>query len=476
MKLALTFLTVFSLSTFIYAQDADSLKTKPNKKPKTGYNLGILPTISYNSDLGFQYGAAIELYNYGDGALSPNYYERYKIEYSRFTRGSGINNFSYETTKLIPGHQIFFDINYLPDSQYDFLGANGYEAIYNQDWEDSKSKLFYKNNTNRLKIKADIINPITDKWNWTAGFEFYVFDISTVDVDKYNKGRDENEQMPSSEQLPGLWDRYVRWGLIDANQVKGGSFLGLKLGLMFDTRDNWANPNKGIWTEAILITIPGFIGNIEEGHVKLNFTHRQYFTISPNRLTFAYRLSYDGVIAGQQPYYAANVMYPIIQKGAAYEGIGGRRTLRGVKRNRVTGNGYFFGNAEFRFRLFDFELFNQNFQIASNIFIDAGRVVQAMDIEGLKNKVESEKGLLTDKTVWGQYAIGWDYDSDGNLVANDDTEADYFNFGAEKMHYSFGVGLKLVMNNNFVVSADYGKAFDPQDGLPGLYIGMDYNF
>jgi len=477
MKKILLLATVFIFAlNFSFAQQNDSLEVKPAKKVKTGYNFGGLPTISFNSDLGFQYGAAVELYNYGDGAIYPNYYERYKIEYSRFTRGSGISNFSYETTKLIPGHQIFFDINYLPDSQYDFLGANGYESVYNESWERSKSRLFYKNETNRLKVKADIINPINEKWSWTAGLEFYLFDISKVDVDKYNDGREESEKVPSTEQMPGLWDRYVKWGLIEKDQVSGGSFLGLKLGMMFDTRDNWANPNKGIWTEAILITVPGFIGNIGEGHVKLNFTHRQYFTILPRRLTFAYRLSYDGVIAGNQPYYAANVMYPIIQKGATYEGLGGRRSLRGVKRNRITGNGYVFGNAEFRIRLYDFVLFNQDFQIASNLFLDAGRVVQPVDIESLKNKVETEKAPLTDETYWKQYAIGWDLDADNNLVPNGDTEADYFNFGAEKMHYSYGIGLKLVMNNNFVVSADYGRAVDPQDGLPGVYIGMDYNF
>ena len=474
-KLTLIFSFIFISMTFLNAQELDSLNIKEAKKPKTGYNFGILPTISYNSDLGFQYGAAIELYNYGDGALSPNYYERYKIEYSRFTRGSGINNFSYESTKLIPGHQIFFDINYLPDSQYDFLGANGYEAVYNHEWDNSKSKMFYKNNTNRLKIKADIINPLSNNWNWIAGLEYYWFDINPVDVSKYNDGRDENDMVPSNEILPGLWDRYVKWGLIDSEQVKGGSFLGLKLGMMYDSRDNWANPNKGIWTEAILIPVPGFIGNIEQGHVKLNITHRQYFTVLKNRLTFAYRISYDGVIAGNQPYYAANIMYPIIQKGATYEGLGGRRSLRGVKRNRITGNGYVFGNAEFRLRLFNFDLFNQDFQIASNFFLDGGKVVQPIDIENKKNKIESEKYPFTDKR-WGQYAIGWELDDTATLVPNSDTEADYFNFGAEKMHYSYGIGLKLVMNNNFVISADWGKAFDPQDGLPGVYVGMDYNF
>ena len=61
---------------------------------KTGWNFGALPTITFDSDLGFQYGALIDLVNYGDGSRYPNYDHHFYFEVSRFTKGSGINRFT----------------------------------------------------------------------------------------------------------------------------------------------------------------------------------------------------------------------------------------------------------------------------------------------------------------------------------------------------------------------------------------------
>ena len=40
---------------------------------KTGWNFGALPAVTYNTDLGFQYGALVNLFDYGDGSTFPNY-------------------------------------------------------------------------------------------------------------------------------------------------------------------------------------------------------------------------------------------------------------------------------------------------------------------------------------------------------------------------------------------------------------------
>ena len=53
---------------------------------------------------------------------------------------------------------------------------------------------------------------------------------------------------------------------------------------------------------------------------------------------------------------------------------------------------------------------------------------------------------------------------------------DYFNYGAEKLHTSYGAGLRLVMNYNFVMAIDYGIATNSQDGDSGIYIGLNYLF
>jgi hypothetical protein len=52
----------------------------------------------------------------------------------------------------------------------------------------------------------------------------------------------------------------------------------------------------------------------------------------------------------------------------------------------------------------------------------------------------------------------------------------YFDLNAEKMHFSYGAGLRVVMNQNFIIAVDYGMAADKRDGDSGLYIGLNYLF
>ena len=463
---------IFITFQFLHAQN-DTPEELPTKK---GWSFGILPAITYNTDLGFQYGGLIDLYNYGDGTLYPKYYERYYLEISRYTKGSGINNFSYESNKLIPGNTILFDINYQPDEQFDFLGVNGYESVYNPDWEELgneayKSKMFYKNQTKRLKIKLDIVHPINEKWNWLVGLEYYHYNVNSLDVAKYNDNRDEDEKIPAIDAMPGLWDRYVEWGLIEANNAKGGSFLGIKSGIIFDTRDNWTNASKGVWSEAVLVWVPDFIGNSNSSYLKLNLTHRQYFTMVKDKVTFAYRVGYTGNIFGDEPYFSLPIMYSAMLKGSVEDGLGGRKTLRGIRRNRVIGDGEAYANGEFRYKFVKFNWFNQHWYVATNIFLDAGKVVQLLPLKNKVLEINQEKPL-SDYSEWGQYAIG--FDADGN--PNGDTLDDYFNFGGEKLHASYGIGLRISMNENFVVGIDYGRAMNSQDGDSGLYIGLNYIF
>ena len=43
-------------------------------------------------------------------------------------------------------------------------------------------------------------------------------------------------------------------------------------------------------------------------------------------------------------------------------------------------------------------------------------------------------------------------------------------------HGTYGAGIRLAMNQNFVISLDYGMAMNKQDGDSGLYIGLNYLF
>ena len=79
------------------AQDEATGQDKSTDKTKTGWNLGPLPVVAYDSDVGFKYGAALKFYYYGDGSVYPKYRHYMGFEWSRTTKGSGINQFLYDS-------------------------------------------------------------------------------------------------------------------------------------------------------------------------------------------------------------------------------------------------------------------------------------------------------------------------------------------------------------------------------------------
>ena len=54
---------------------ADTVTKEPASKKeivKTGYNFGPLPAIAFDADKGFQLGALLNIYDFGDGSTYPN--------------------------------------------------------------------------------------------------------------------------------------------------------------------------------------------------------------------------------------------------------------------------------------------------------------------------------------------------------------------------------------------------------------------
>ena len=153
MKKLVLFSIIILQSLFVAAQGAD--------EPKTGWKFGgALPTITFDTDLGFQYGALVNIYDYDDGSTYPDYRQSLYFEVSRFTQGSGINRFFMDSYKIIPGLQTSLDISYLSDQSYDFYGFNGYDAVVNSSYFDEEStdyqsRTFYKYDRKLFRLKLD---------------------------------------------------------------------------------------------------------------------------------------------------------------------------------------------------------------------------------------------------------------------------------------------------------------------------------
>jgi outer membrane protein assembly factor BamA len=440
---------VFLLSVFVLSVSAQE------KKVKTGWNFGgALPAVTFDSDLGFQYGALAEFFNYGNPSVYPDFLDHTYTEISRYTKGSGIYRFMFESNHLVPGVQWISDLSYLPNQAATFYGYNGYESVYNKDWMDDKSadyrtRMFYRFQKNQFRFKNDFQGKLSgDHLKWSAGFAFQDFTTNSVNIDKLNKGK--KDKLPSVDSVPGLFERYQALGIIPADEAKGGWINTIKVGVTWDSRDNKANPMKGIWTEIGIEVAPKFMGN-NWGFSKLYIIHRQYFTLVEKDLSFAYRLGYQATISGHVPYFDQTEVITSRLTGATSEGLGGSKTLRGILLDRVVGDAFFMGNVELRWKPVYFKLFKQECYLGLNGFYDFGMVTKDIKLP------DNLKSTFNEKYPAENYS-------------------DYFKTGPDKLHMSTGISVMLVMNQNFVVAIDCGKALNVQDGNIGFSIGLNYLF
>ncbi len=434
-KTVLIVLFAFGLIN-VFGQEED----KKTENVKTGFSMGAIPVIAYNSDEGLKYGALANIYLYGDGSRYPKYDHSIYMEWSRTTKGGGVNRITYDSDRLIPNIRTTADIAFLTEKALDFYGFNGYKSLYNPNFADSTSdeyisSLYYRLERKQLRLQFDFQGDIIEqKLRWLAGFAYYGIDIASIDRENYT---DEPTLIPTGTQL--LYDKYVNWGVIPENQALGGDVSFFKFGAVFDTRDNEPNPNKGMWSEALFLVAPSFIGN-DDNFTKIMLSHRQYFTLVPNRLTFAYRASYQAKLSGTMPFYMQSFEF---NSKSTNEGLGGSKNLRGILRNRIIGDGYTFANAEFRWKALNTKVFGQNFYIGLSSFLDAGRIIDPfnMDLSGVPN----------------------------NELAN-------FYVDDENWHLTLGAGIRFALNDNFIIAVDYGTALDERDGTSGLYIGLNWLF
>ena len=70
---------------------------------KTGFSFTPIPALSYSSDLGFQLGAILDAYWFGDGSTYPKYRHKLTAEACYYTKGSGIYYLFYDSEYLIRG-------------------------------------------------------------------------------------------------------------------------------------------------------------------------------------------------------------------------------------------------------------------------------------------------------------------------------------------------------------------------------------
>ncbi|MGM0530119.1 MAG: Omp85 family outer membrane protein [Bacteroidota bacterium] len=417
------------------------------REVKKGWTFGALPAIAYDTDRGFKYGGLVNFFNYGDGNTYPEYLQSIYLEWSRTTKGSGINQLRFDTERLtnnIPV-RLTVDLSYFTEKSMDFYGFNGYESGYRPEFEDDNSgdyisRMFYRYERNLFHFSAIFQNQISNSnLKWLAGIENFTHKLQDFDFNRYNEGN-ENNQLKDTITL---FELYENWGLISHEEADGGMVNYLKAGMIYDTRDQKANPMKGMWSEVLFSAAPAFLWNNENQYLKLSFIHRQYLTLIPEDLNLAFRLGYQGTILGKAPFYMQSYLMSSYTESVNVEGLGGQKSLRGILRNRILGDDIAYSNLELRWKFWRMNLFKQNIYIAWSAFWDNGMVVDPISIN---------KDMLPPEAL-GKH---------------------FLSTGEKGVHSSVGTGIHLALNNNFILAVDYGKALDKRDGTDGLYIGLNF--
>jgi len=448
-----------------------SLSAQEEKEMKTGWSFGVLPTATYSVDNGFQAGAFGDVYYYGDGKTYPDPLHKISWEGSYFTHSHRMRLYlAYDSKYLIPNMRVNASVTYMTDPLYSLWGFNGAAATQNYDvWGNRNMSIpesltnpttltnvnYYGMSRNMLRILANFQGRITDNLNWAAGVNFWNWKLG----DMKDNGVKVDDATRYYNTNSTLYKFLVNNNVITDAEKDGGTALELNAGLVYDTRDMEAAPNKGIWAEAYLN------GNVlNNAYLKACAYFRHYISIPidfipAGRPVFAYRLAWQQTIAGETPFYMIQNNPLLVQRNMISEGFGSSNTIRGLRENRILAEGMAWVNAELRVKLVKFTLANQYFYIAVNPFFDAGIITKPYKADALA-KLAAPDGKV--------------YDPAFNALIGDTTPI----YDPGKMNYlvySGGAGLKIAMNQNFIVSADFAKCFT--EGMDaGLWIGIGINY
>lgn len=443
-----------------------------DKQVKTGWVFSGLPAVSFSSDLGFQYGAFGHTYFYGDGSTYPKYLHDIGWELSHFTKGRTRAYLSYDSSSVIPGLRLNGSVTYMNDPMYGFYGFNGGAQLFNSEIASNQAYAssildgtipvgnvanytlmgispsaqavnYFGMKRDMIRVLADIQGTITPSLRWAAGVSFWNFAMGDF-ADKF--GYDQNST---------LYRHYQNAGVIKAAEANGGSRIEMKAGVVYDTRDFEAAPNKGTWLEVYANGSPDLFGD-GFNYLKLSAHLRQYYTLpiswKGGGMVFAYHVAYQGTVAGETPFYIQQNVTTLVLRQMISEGMGSSNTIRGLHANRMIGDGYAWANAELRVKLVSFKALGQFFYVGLNPFFDCGSIVQTYRADEMMNLPE----------IIAKYGTG----ADAKAAFVKDATA---------LQESAGLGVKIAWNENFIVSAEFAKTFNEGMG-PGTWVSIGTNY
>jgi hypothetical protein len=364
------------------------------RSKREGWFVTGIPIIGGDSDKGFTYGAAVQIFDNGsrdDPLFRTNPY-RYKL---RIVGQNTTNNRGRLTATLDAPNagdspwSLRAGIGFLSEPSENYFGL-GEEAM--SRLLPPKSARYYEYDSRQVGISGaveydtfgGIVRPL-------VGVTF-----SHIDVEDYQ----------TSEGLPNkLFE--------DCHPASGEPILGcdggwdnfLKLGLTWDTLDFAPDPSAGVLAQIATEWSTRALGSdYDYGRVTLSFQGYRNLAADPARVILAARFVYS-MQFGNVPFFSEK---QIAFNQGDHSGLGGYRTLRGFDSDRFVGRNAAFGNLELRWSIAEWTAWRQNFRPMLVPFVDGGRVFDRFENTSLRDWRFAVGGGL--RVAWNlSTIIGFDY-------------------------------------------------------------------
>lgn len=167
------------------------------------------------------------------------------------------------------------------------------------------------------------------------------------------------------QDLQGAGGEWVQ-RVLESGRDPHATFDG-QIGLVWDQRDDQADPTKGFFHEASIRG--GLVTGKPFGYAGFHGELRFYAPIADRMFTLATRLVVD-VLAGRPPLYELSE-YGGLKRADSH---GGQKGIRGLATWRHHGKIKMFGTAELRARFVEFTLWKRRASIGMVAFADVGRL------------------------------------------------------------------------------------------------------
>lgn len=366
---------------------------------RSGFEWGGLPAINFDSDEGFGYGVITELYHYGDAGFTPYVWT---LQPTVFLTTEGRRDLYafFDAPHLLPrGWRLTAFVGTEKQIATPYYGI-GNESVHERtlEAEGGPNPFFYRFGRTRNSATFALQRDLRADLRILLGGGLKRTEI--VSVPEGNGTTLYAAEFGAAGSTS--WTNFVRGGVV------------------WDTRDRETGPRSGTWTEMMVQWADESLGS-DFAMTRWTLTDRRYFALT-DRLVFAHRWSLQQVSDGVP----VHELFALQTSFKEQEGLGGSKTIRGVRKNRYVGRGMLVWNSELRWEAAEFDFLGRSFRTILSGFLDQGR-------------------------VWsGQ------------------VQADELFSG---LHRGFGGGIRVGMGDNFIVAVDVGTS---SDTAAPIYIGLGY--